>query len=70
MLCELAKDLTNAVHVFILVLNASSSLSMFKAAYSSSDFIHAEKDSHSLFTRNISLDEQFEVFIGKQEFNG
>lgn len=43
---------------------------MFKAAYSSNDFIHAEKDSHSLFTRNISLDEQFEVFIGKQEFTG
>lgn len=51
--CELAKDLTNVLHIFILVSNASSSLSPFKAVYSSNYIIHVEKHSHSLFTRNI-----------------
>lgn len=62
------QDLTNAGYEFILVLNASSFLSMFKAADSSNDCIPAEKDSRPLFTRNIYLDGQFQVFIGNQEF--
>lgn len=51
------QDLTNAGYEFILVLNATSFLSMFKAADGSNDHIPAEKDSSPLSTRNTCLDE-------------